>query len=127
MRISHLDHLVVPVSDIEQSVDFYVKNPGMTVKRSESGRRSHCSSDRRCRRRCRCCRPANPNAEIHLAGTADLCFIIEDPISDVHSALETQGLKIIEGPVRREGAVGDMISIYFRDPDGNLIELSNYL
>ena len=126
MRISHLDHLVVPVSDIERSVEFYVQYLGMTVKRSESGRVSLHFGEQKIN-----LHPAGWDfwlkAEIHLAGTADLCFIIEDPISDVHSALETQGLKIIEGPVRREGAVGDMISIYFRDPDGNLIELSNYL
>ena len=126
MQISHLDPLVVPVSDIERSAEFYVQYLGMTLKRSESGRVSLHFGEQKIN-----LHPAGWDfwlkAEIHLAGTADLCFIIEDPASDAQSALEAQGLKIIEGPVRREGAVGDMISIYFRDPDGNLVELSNYL
>ncbi|MEC7789262.1 MAG: VOC family protein [Chloroflexota bacterium] len=126
MQISHLDHLVIPVSDIEQSVEFYVKYLGMAVKRSESGRVSLHFGEQKIN-----LHPAGWDfwlkAKIHLAGTADLCFIIEEPVSDVQSALETQGLNILEGPVRREGAVGDMTSIYFRDPDGNLIELANYI
>ena len=126
MQISHLDHLVMPVSDIEQSVEFYVQYLGMAVKRSESGRVSLHFGDQKIN-----LHPAGWDfwlkAEVHLAGTADLCFIIEEPVLDVHSALEAQGLNIIEGPVHREGAVGDMTSIYLRDPDGNLIELANYL
>ena len=66
-------------------------------------------------------------AKTHLAGTADLCFVVEESVAEIQKQLQSGGIEICEGPVSREGAVGEMISIYFWDPDGNLIELSNYI
>jgi len=60
------------------------------------------------------------------AGSADLCFIIKIPVEDAIQHLQNQKVEIIEGPVQRTGALGKIISAYFRDPDGNLIEVSNY-
>jgi catechol 2,3-dioxygenase-like lactoylglutathione lyase family enzyme len=67
-----------------------------------------------------------PKADRPTPGSADLCFIVDDPIEDVVSQLGAAGVAIEEGPVPRTGATGDLISCYLRDPDGNLIELSNY-
>ena len=60
-----------------------------------------------------------------IAGSADLCFIVSEPVVALRSVLEGSGIDIIEGPITRTGAIGELCSIYFRDPDGNLIELSN--
>jgi len=67
-----------------------------------------------------------PKAANVKAGSADLCFIIKIPVEDAIQHLQNQKVEIIEGPVQRTGALGKIISAYFRDPDGNLIEVSNY-
>jgi len=67
-----------------------------------------------------------PKALKPTPGSADLCFITSVPISEVIGHLNSCGIEIIEGPARRTGATGPIISVYFRDPDLNLIEVSNY-
>ena len=67
-----------------------------------------------------------PKAKNPTPGSADLCFITAQPINQVLEHLLSSGVKIVEGPVERLGVRGAMASIYFRDPDGNLIEVSNY-
>jgi catechol 2,3-dioxygenase-like lactoylglutathione lyase family enzyme len=67
-----------------------------------------------------------PKAFNPTPGSGDLCFITSVPISEVIAHLNSFGIEIIEGPVRRTGATGPTISVYFRDPDLNLIEVSNY-
>ena len=67
-----------------------------------------------------------PKALKPTPGSGDLCFITSVPISEVIAHLNSCGIEIIEGPVRRTGAMGPIISVYFRDPDLNLIEVSNY-
>ena len=126
MNISHLDHLVVPVSDVEASAEFYTKYLNMRVERTESGRISLHFGNQKIN-----LHPAGWDfwlkAKTHLAGTADLCFVVEESVAEIQKQLQSGGIEICEGPVSREGAVGEMISIYFWDPDGNLIELSNYI
>ncbi len=65
-----------------------------------------------------------PKAKTPAPGTADLCFLTEVPLSDWQSHLERNSVSIEEGPVSRTGATGPLNSIYIRDPDGNLIEIS---
>lgn len=65
------------------------------------------------------CRP-------RAAGSADLCFIVDDPLDRAEAQLRALGIDIIEGPVTRTGAEGRLLSLYFRDIDGNLVEISNY-
>jgi catechol 2,3-dioxygenase-like lactoylglutathione lyase family enzyme len=67
-----------------------------------------------------------PKALKPTPGAGDLCFITSVPISEVIENLRSKGIEIIEGPVRRIGAMGPIISVYLRDPDLNLIEVSNY-
>ena len=67
-----------------------------------------------------------PKAKTPMPGTADLCFITEVQIPDVIHHLKNCNVMIEEGPVLRTGALGSITSVYLRDPDGNLIEISNY-
>jgi catechol 2,3-dioxygenase-like lactoylglutathione lyase family enzyme len=67
-----------------------------------------------------------PKAHQPTPGSADLCFITDIPLAEVIAHLRSSGVAIIEGPVPRTGALGAMVSVYFRDPDSNLIEVSSY-
>ena len=67
-----------------------------------------------------------PKAQTPTPGSADLCFITKVPLSEAMAHVRNEGVKIIEGPVARTGATGPINSFYFRDPDLNLIEVSNY-
>jgi len=67
----------------------------------------------------------DPKAVTPMPGAGDVCFIAETPIDDVIKHLNGEGVEIIEGPVAKTGATGPITSVYFRDPDGNLIEVSN--
>ena len=68
-----------------------------------------------------------PKAQQVKAGSADLCFIADTPINEAIEHFREQAVDIIDGPVERSGASGAIVSLYLRDPDGNLIEISNYL
>lgn len=68
-----------------------------------------------------------PKAERPTPGSADLCFITATPLQEVVAHLERMSVPVLEGPVQRTGAVGPILSVYIRDPDRNLIEVSNYL
>ncbi|GFN74980.1 glyoxalase domain-containing protein 5 [Plakobranchus ocellatus] len=68
-----------------------------------------------------------PKAEVPTPGSADLCFITATGLDDVQEHLQKCNVSIIEGPVERTGAIGGIRSVYIRDPDGNLIEISNYI
>jgi len=70
--------------------------------------------------------PLAPHAAHPTPGSADLCFITVTPIAAVIARLQSLGVAIETGPVRRTGAMGEITSVYFRDPDGNLIEVSAY-
>lgn len=61
-----------------------------------------------------------------MPGSADFCLISKTPIDDVIAHLTAQNVEIELGPVPKTGAMGDLVSVYFRDPDGNLVEISNY-
>jgi catechol 2,3-dioxygenase-like lactoylglutathione lyase family enzyme len=70
-------------------------------------------------------REFEPKAKRPTPGSADLCFVTSISISDVVEHLRECGVELLEGPVQRTGAAGPIMSVYFRDPDGNLIEVSN--
>ena len=72
-------------------------------------------------------REFEPKAHLAVPGSEDLCFITETPLTDAMQHVHRQGVNIIEGPVKRTGAMGPIESFYFRDPDLNLIEIANYL
>ncbi len=124
MNISHLDHLVLTVADIEKTVDFYTRVLGMQLVTFGEGRKALTFGNQKINLHQAGCE-FEPKAERPTPGSADLCFIVATPLDRVIAHLETQGVSIIEGPVQRTGATGPIRSVYVRNPDLNLIELSN--
>ncbi|KAM8800065.1 glyoxalase domain-containing protein 5 [Eudromia elegans] len=123
--IQQLDHLVLTVKSIEDTVDFYSKVLGMEVVTFKGNRKAlHFG-----------CQKFNlheagkefePKARYPVPGSIDVCLITQTPLEQLLEHLEACGVKVEEGPVARTGAMGPITSIYFRDPDENLIEVSRY-
>ncbi len=126
MNISHLDHLVLTVADIEKTVGFYTRVLGMQLVTFGEGRKALAFGNQKINLH-QSGREFEPKAERPTPGSADLCFIVATPLDRVIAHLEAQGVAILEGPVQRTGATGPIRSVYLRDPDQNLIELSNPL
>jgi len=124
MQIERLDHLVITVADIEATCTFYTRVMGMQVITFGAGRKTLTFGQQRINLHERE-KEFEPKATFPTPGSADLCFIASTPISEVIQDLATEGVEIILGPVSRTGAAGNLESVYFRDPDGNLIEVSN--
>jgi len=126
MKIHALDHLVLTVKDIEQTCAFYRDVLGMTIRTTAGNRRAiHFGTGKINLHR----QGAEflPHALTPTPGSADLCFLTETPVEQVIGKLRRHRVELIEGPVRRTGARGTLRSIYFRDPDGNLLEIANLL
>ena len=126
MRIDRLDHLVLTVVDVERTVDFYTRVLGMQVVTFGEGRKALTFGNQKMNLH-QAGREFEPKAERPTTGSADLCFIVATPLEDVIEHLNEQDVAILEGPVKRTGAAGPIRSVYLRDPDQNLIELSNPL
>jgi catechol 2,3-dioxygenase-like lactoylglutathione lyase family enzyme len=123
MIIDRLDHLVLTVANIEATVAFYTQRLGMEVVTFGQGRKALTFGRQKINLH-EVGREFEPKARVATAGSGDLCFIVEGPLDAIIPDLADL---IIEGPVQRTGALGPIRSIYLRDPDGNLIELSDYL
>ena len=125
ITIDHLDHLVLTVANIGITCDFYARVLGMKKVTFGGGRVALAFGRQKIN-----LHPAgneyDPKAVTPMPGSGDLCFIAAEPMDDVIAHLNAQGVEIIEGPGERTGATGPINSVYFRDPDGNLIEVSNY-
>jgi catechol 2,3-dioxygenase-like lactoylglutathione lyase family enzyme len=126
MQIDYLDHLVLTVADIEATVDFYTRVLGMLLVTFGEGRKALAFGTQKINLH-QVGREFEPKAERPTPGSADLCFIVATRLDDVIAHLNEQGVAIVEGPVQRTGATGPIRSVYVRDPDQNLIELSNPL
>ena len=124
--INRLDHLVLTVANLQKTIDFYVKVLGMEVVRFGEGRYALQFGRQKINLHERG-REFEPKADTPLPGSADLCFIADTPLDDVIRHLESCGVPIEEGPAARTGAMGEIRSVYVRDPDRNLIEISNYV
>lgn len=125
IRIDRLDHLVLTVKDIQTTCDFYEQVLGMKVVTFGVNRKALQFGRQRINLH-ELGHEFEPKADYPTAGSGDLCFIASSTMSDVIDHVKAAGVTIIEGPVPRTGAAGNMESIYFRDPDGNLIEVANY-
>jgi catechol 2,3-dioxygenase-like lactoylglutathione lyase family enzyme len=124
MRVDRLDHLVLTVVDIDAAIRFYTEVLGMEEMTFGPGRKA--LGFGRCKINLhQVGREFEPKARRPTSGSADLCLIVDDPIDAVMRELRKAGIAVEEGPVRRTGATGPLVSCYLRDPDGNLIELSN--
>lgn len=126
VTIDQLDHLVLTVADIEVTAGFYARVLDMTVVTFGEGRKALSFGSQKINLH-QAGREFEPKAERPTPGSADLCFITQTPLDDVIAHLRRENVAIIEGPVQRTGAAGPIRSVYFRDPDLNLIEVSNYL
>lgn len=125
-KIKSLDHLVLTVKDIEKSVEFYTKVLGME-KEVFKGNRVALKFGHQKINLHELGKEFEPKAFNVKEGSADLCFISDSSVEKFKEYIESLGIEIIEGPIKRTGATGEIISIYIRDLDGNLIEISNYI
>lgn len=123
--IDHLDHLVLTVADIEATIAFYASALGMEPV-TFGNRKALRFGDQKINLH-QSGMEFEPKAAHPTPGSADLCFITKTPIEEVIAHLKTRHYPVEEGPVERTGAVRAIRSIYLRDPDFNLIEISNYL
>ena len=124
ITIDHLDHLVLTVLSIEATCAFYADVLGMRVERFGAGRTALRFGNQKINLH-EVGRELEPKAKRPTPGSADLCFITESPLDDVIADLARLGIPIEVSPVDRTGATGPIRSVYVRDPDMNLIEISN--
>lgn len=126
MHINRLDHLVLTVADIAATCDFYSRVLGMGVVTFGAGRTALTFGSQKINLHAKG-KEIDPKAAYPTPGSGDLCFISTTPITEVVAHLRHCGVAILEGPVQRAGATGLILSVYIRDPDANLIEISNYV
>jgi catechol 2,3-dioxygenase-like lactoylglutathione lyase family enzyme len=119
-----IDHVVLTAGDLEATIAFYCDVLGMEVEEFGEGRFALTFGGQKINLH-QSGREFEPKAARPSVGGLDICFLTETPIEDVHAELEAKGVTIEQGPVPRAGATGPLISIYLRDPDGNLIEIAN--
>jgi len=124
ISIDHLDHLVLTVADVSATAAFYQRVLGMHPITFGDSRHALVFGDQKINLH-QAGRELRPFAARPTPGSADLCFITSTPLSEVVTTLANLGVPVEEGPVPRTGATGPIVSVYLRDPDGNLIELSN--
>jgi len=125
LTINRIDHLVLTVKDINKTVTFYESVMGMRKETFGEGRVALVFGEQKINLH-EFQNEYEPKARLPIPGSADLCFIADTTIDNAISHVTSKGVEIIEGPVKRTGATGVITSIYFRDPDGNLIEVSEY-
>ncbi len=122
MGIVALDHLVLTVADIDRTVAFY-ERLGMRRETFGAGRIALRFGDQKINLHAAGAE-FEPYARHPVPGSADLCFLVDDPLAEVERVLAAAGIAVELGPLERTGAVGTIESLYVRDPDGNLVELS---
>ena len=125
MKIDRIDHFVMTVQDIGVTCEFYSKVLGMSAVAFGAGRVALAFGSQKINLH-QAGREFEPKANHPTPGSADICLIAAVPLAEVMAHLETCGVPIIEGPTTRTGATGPIQSVYFRDPDSNLIEVSTY-
>jgi catechol 2,3-dioxygenase-like lactoylglutathione lyase family enzyme len=132
VKVHALDHLVINVSDVARTAQWYQKILGMEVKVFDPGdgktpRTSLIFGNQKIN-----VRPRDADkvewftADHEMAGSDDLCFLTASTPDEVAAHLKANGVAIEEGPVKKQGARGTLLSLYCRDPDGSLIEISSY-
>ena len=125
IEIDRIDHIVLTVFDLERTIGFYSRVLGMEPVTFAGGRRGLAFGRQKLNLH-QAGREFEPKALAPAPGAIDLCFIASTALEEVIESLKQEGIAIIDGPVDKTGALGPMKSVYFRDPDGNLIEVSNY-
>jgi catechol 2,3-dioxygenase-like lactoylglutathione lyase family enzyme len=123
--IESIDHFVITVAEVERSLAFYERVLGF-VRVIEPGKPTALKFGSQKINIHQTDRTFEPKAKRPTPGSADFCFVANEPLQEIKAHVEKSGVAIEVGPVQRTGARGEMISIYFRDPDGNLVEVSEY-
>ena len=132
MKLEKIDHVVITVKDLKKTIDFYTNILGMKLEKFSSSldndqiryavsfgsQKINIHEEKK---------PIKPNALNPSSGSMDICFISKNKINDWVHHLVKKGINIEIGPERKTGALGPILSIYIRDPDFNLIEISNQL
>ncbi len=119
-----LDHLVLTVADLDRTLAFYTGHLGLREIRFGEGRVALGVGNQKINLHVAGAELA-PRAARATPGSADLCFLVAEPVAEIAGRLADAGLAVELGPVPRTGAAGPILSIYLRDPDGNLVELAN--
>lgn len=125
MRVTGFDHVVLAVADVQATLDFYERTLGMTPVEHRPGSFALTFGPHKLS-----LQPADalpPIAAGTTPGSANFCVLTGEPIEDVAAHLERCGVEILDGPVDKVGATGPIRSVYFHDPDGNLVEVANQL
>lgn len=126
MKIDGIDHIAITVADMDRTIDFYRRVLGAEVETFGAGRTAL-----RLGRNKLNLHDAGTGASIVAArptvGAIDICFLTQTPMAEVVAHVEGCGVAIEQGPVERTGAHGPILSVYIRDPDGNLVEIAKQL
>ena len=129
-KLTQIDHFVLTARDVDASLAFYTRVLGMTAEQFQptdgTVRWALCFGANKINLH-QAGREFKPNAQAPTVGSQDVCFISDDPLDVWQKHFTKCGVLVEEGPIGRTGAQGKIISLYIRDPDGNLIEISNYL
>lgn len=125
MKIGRLDHLVLTAADIESTCEFYHQVLGMEIQTFGDNRKALKFGNQKINLH-EAGKEFEPKAKRPVPGSADLCFITETPLVEVAEHLKRCKVEVEEGPLQRTGATGAIASVYIRDSDGNLIEISTY-
>jgi catechol 2,3-dioxygenase-like lactoylglutathione lyase family enzyme len=125
VKISTIDHIVLTVKDLDTTVQFYESVLGMSKETFGKGRVALKFGKQKINLH-EYGKEFEPKANNPKPGSEDLCFITDTELAVAMAHVKSKGIEIIDGPVKRTGASGPMISFYFRDPDGNLIEVASY-
>jgi catechol 2,3-dioxygenase-like lactoylglutathione lyase family enzyme len=125
MQVTGFDHIVLCVADVDRTVDFYEKVLGMQPREERPGKWSLHFGAHKISLQNASTPPQN--ARNTVPGSGNFCLLTDDPVVAFAQTLRGQGIDVVDGPDEREGATGRILSVYFRDPDGNLVEVSNRL
>ena len=123
VRVDALDHIVLCVRDVSTTIEFYERVMGMEAREERAGKWSLYFG--RNKISLQDAGASQTIAEDTIPGTGNFCLLTEIPIDEVVAHLAAEGIAVEDGPGERAGATGPILSVYFRDPDGNLVELSN--
>lgn len=125
VEIDRIDHVVLTVRDVDATCAFYARVLGMRAVTFAGGRKALAFGRQKLNLH-QAGREFEPKADVPTPGSADLCLITTMPLAQIAAHLAACGVAIVEGPVARTGATGPIRSLYFRDPDRNLIEVASY-
>ena len=121
--IDHLDHLVITTAHLDECIDFYTRVLGMKLEEFGGGRLALRFGEQKFNLHVKG-KEFEPKATVPTPGALDFCLIAAIPLDQVIAKLHEMRVPVIEGPVAKTGAVFPLRSVYIRDPDGNLVEIS---